>query len=861
MLCCAATLGALHAHAYDKRLPPVRWENASTNFYGSSYSGGTCPATADFKPDDICGSYDIRVDGTAYGTPEQTLARAMAFLLSYRNAYEQNSCVAPMSWTAGACEIEPYLNYGRGHCRYTGTTVSLERENCYSPPGQAITFNNTVFIRKMCRTPGGRTEGIEFDVASRECVCQNGVFVAESDSCVPVADRMIFKPCNTCYGNPIFPEQGLKVQSIVAGWQPWTGLSLIYNSEKIQYEAGVTPYLRSNPATFGPLWTASFDKALYFSTIGNARLINVSRGGGAWTSFQQGAAGLAPSSGMLNDRLTSAAQGYLYRDADAMRLEEYNDRGQLLKITAIDGRTLAVARTGIGTVTAEAMDEGLPLSLTDHFGRRWRFEYTLVGAEPAARVATIVDPGQGRVTIGYGGNAQVGRLEWADGTTQQMMYERADLPWALTGYLDERGTRAATYGYDALGRAVSTQRALGLDSYAVTWALPPEMKVRERYDPQAGVIWRDHELKPPQGTTVQLPNGQVQALESTASFALPKWTLKTQVAGAGSAAVTSSRSFDVNLNVTRLDDFNGNRSCMSYDTSRNLEMARVEGLSMATDCASVLSTVPVGARKVSTQWHPDWALAIRTAEPGRITTLVYNGQPDPFNGNAVASCAPTSALLPDGKPIVVLCKRVEQATTDETGAQGFDATPQSGALARSTSWTYDATGQVLTETDPRGKVVVTNEYYTDTTADHTKGDLKSSVNSAGHLTQFPRYNAYGKPLEVVDANLVSTTYAYDARQRLTSVSTAGSTTSYEYWPTGLLKKTTQPDGAIVTYEYDDAHRLTAVADGLGNRIEYTLDQSGSRTAEQAKDPQGALKRSMSRVFDALGRAQQTTGRE
>ena len=79
--------------------------------------------------------------------------------------------------------------------------------------------------------------------------------------------------------------------------------------------------------------------------------------------------------------------------------------------------------------------------------------------------------------------------------------------------------------------------------------------------------------------------------------------------------------------------------------------------------------------------------------------------------------------------------------------------------------------------------------------------------------------------------------------------------------TGLLKKTTQPDGAIVTYEYDDAHRLTAVADGLGNRIEYTLDQSGNRTVEQAKDPQGTLKRTMSRVFDALGRAQQTTGRE
>jgi len=254
-------------------------------------------------------------------------------------------------------------------------------------------------------------------------------------------------------------------------------------------------------------------------------------------------------------------------------------------------------------------------------------------------------------------------------------------------------------------------------------------------------------------------------------------------------------------------------------------------------------------------------VATKTAEPRRITTLVYNGQPDPFNGGAVASCAPASALLPDGKPIAVLCKRIEQATTDETGSQGFNATAQSGVPARATSWTYNAVGQVLTEKNPLGKVVATNVYYADTTADHTKGDLQSTSNVLGHLTQFPRYNAYGQPLEMVDSNGTSTTYAYDARQRLLSTTTQGAVTGYEYFPTGLLKKTTQPDNSFATYEYDDAHRLVAVADSLGNRIEYTLDQSGNRTQEVAKDPQGALQRAMSRVYDALSRAQQTTGRE
>ena len=76
----------------------------------------------------------------------------------------------------------------------------------------------------------------------------------------------------------------------------------------------------------------------------------------------------------------------------------------------------------------------------------------------------------------------------------------------------------------------------------------------------------------------------------------------------------------------------------------------------------------------------------------------------------------------------------------------------------------------------------------------------------------------------------------------------------------LLKRAVQADDSYVAYEYDDAHRLTAVADAKGNRIEYTLDNAGQRTAEKVKDPGGNLARQLSRVHDALGRVQQLTGR-
>lgn len=247
---------------------------------------------------------------------------------------------------------------------------------------------------------------------------------------------------------------------------------------------------------------------------------------------------------------------------------------------------------------------------------------------------------------------------------------------------------------------------------------------------------------------------------------------------------------------------------------------------------------------------------------------VYNGQPDPFNGGAVASCAPSTAVLPDGKPIAVLCKQVEQATTDVDGSQGFSAAPQVGVVARVMRWTYNQFGQVLTETDPLNNTT-TYEYYADTAftgADpnavgHTRGDLKLVTNAAGQQTKYNKYNKSGKVLESEDANDIVTTHTYDARQRPTSTNVGGLITTMEYWPTGLLKKVTQADGSYVLYGYDAAHRLTSIRDNLGNSVTYTLDNMGNRTAEEFKDPGNALRRSLGRSIDALGRVQQVTGRE
>jgi len=283
-------------------------------------------------------------------------------------------------------------------------------------------------------------------------------------------------------------------------------------------------------------------------------------------------------------------------------------------------------------------------------------------------------------------------------------------------------------------------------------------------------------------------------------------------------------------------------------------------------CATVSDTVRV--RDIRTQWHPDWRLEVRRSEPKKITTWVYNGQPDPTAGNAIASCAPADALV-DGKPIAVVCKQVEQATSDETGGQGFAAVAVGPAKVQ--RWTYNRWGQVLTHNGPRtdnpgGRDDQTvYEYYADTQADWTLGDLKQVTNALGHVTRYPTYDRNGRLLEQIDPNGTRTEYSYTVRGWLQQVrvTPAGGGTSqltrYDYDPVGQLIRATQPDGSVTNYTYDAARRLTEVADSAGNKVVYTLDAMGNRVKEEWKDPGGQLRKTLTRSINALNRVQQVVG--
>ncbi|MDC8785896.1 RHS repeat domain-containing protein [Roseateles koreensis] len=543
----------------------------------------------------------------------------------------------------------------------------------------------------------------------------------------------------------------------------------------------------------------------------------------------------------VNDRISNIFDeqghitGYFIRNFDNNSIERYSLSGSLVQISFGNGGVNNLTYSDAGTSQSFAPGQAHLVGVKDNFGRELKFTYDSVG-----RRITLTDPAGGVYVYNYNESSANGSLEisnsstitsviYPDGGRRIYWYNEKDKmadeiqQISLTGITDENGIRFSSYSYDSSGRAISTEHAGGVEKVTFDYSQSP---VLTAFTDPFGTIRTER--------FIELNNSLVS-------------TGQVQPGGSGCAESASNIGYDTNGNIVNYSDFSGRINAINYDLSRNLESLRVEAAGSAQE------------RRVFTQWHPDWRLSTKVAEPLRVTTSVYNGQPDPFSAGT-ASCAPSNALLPDGKPIAVLCKRVEQATTDANGGQGFAAMLQSGVPARIWQYSYNEFGQVLTTTNPLGNVT-RKTYYSDTSSSHTMGDLQSITNSLGQVTQYTQYDPNGQVLQVIDPNGVSTQYQYDQRQRLTRVSTAGATTRYDYWPTGLLKQVTQPDASFVSYSYDDANRLIALSDSLGNRIDYTLDNSGNRTAEQVKDPGGALARQVSRVMDALNRVQQSNGRE
>ena len=225
----------------------------------------------------------------------------------------------------------------------------------------------------------------------------------------------------------------------------------------------------------------------------------------------------------------------------------------------------------------------------------------------------MTDPVGGLYQNSYDAAGNLVSVTYPDTRVRTYVYNESSLtantslPKALTGIVDENAQRFANFGYNPGGLAIMSEHAGGAERVAVNYGTPPMRRT------SATTIYYD----PPTATTITDALGTVRNYGFTSVQGVIKVTSVDQpcASGCGSAVATT---YDTNGNVSSRTDFNGNKTTYGYDLTRNLETQRIEGLTSAG--ATTTST-----RTISTEWHANWRLPKRMAEPKRITSYAYNG--------------------------------------------------------------------------------------------------------------------------------------------------------------------------------------------------------------------------------------------
>ncbi|MEB0013535.1 DUF6531 domain-containing protein [Glaciimonas sp. Gout2] len=538
------------------------------------------------------------------------------------------------------------------------------------------------------------------------------------------------------------------------------------------------------------------------------------------------------------DGVTST--GWTYFSAHDGSTERYSDDGKLLSVTTRAGTTQTMTYsdgksndTALSRLPADApmctnvssgvrMTDGLLLCVTDNWGQQLQFEY-----DSRSRLSKMITPGNQSYHYAYDGPSggcaipdqtntacaadNLTQVTYPDGNSKTYWYNEAT---QINGGNACTGYKSVAPGFGTLMHALtSIVDENGARYTDWTYDCMGRATGNQLIGGLQKTVLRFGQQDSATGASTTTitdtigdpanPHTNIHQFDFRMLHGVSKITAIDQpCAECGPAA---AYTYDANANVATSTDFSGVVTSYAYDLSRNLETSRTE------------ATGTAHARTITTEWHPTYNVPTTIAAPGQVTTFTYDA-----SGNALSK------------------------------------TISAGTTRRSWSYTYNATGQLESVTEPDGDGVNLTQLAYD-----AAGNLSTITNGLAQVRLFGDYNINGRVGRITEDNGTTTILHYAPRGWLTSqvVTIAGvaHSTRYRYDKVGQLIAVTLPDANVLTYHYDDAHRLTSIKDSLGNTIRYKLDLWGNRMGEDATDPGGVLGRTIQRTHDTINRLQQVSG--
>ncbi|WP_267220878.1 DUF6531 domain-containing protein [Dyella silvae] len=231
---------------------------------------------------------------------------------------------------------------------------------------------------------------------------------------------------------------------------PWLTLRRFYNSD-----AAVAS------TAMGAHWRHSFDQTMQIQGGSPATVITLYRPDGRQEVFTRLTAqwtGDADNPDVLveNDNALGAPMNYTVYIAALHIYETYSPSGLLQSAVDETGRGITLTYSTGSTPTTIAPTAGLLLNVTESNGRQLNFTYDTNGY-----VQQIVLPDGGALTYSHDTLHNLQSVQYPDGKTRQYVYNEVaqtggtNLPNAMTGIVDETGSRFESTTYDSSGRATS----------------------------------------------------------------------------------------------------------------------------------------------------------------------------------------------------------------------------------------------------------------------------------------------------------------------------------------------------------------------------------------------------------------------